>query len=484
MNTFYEYLPHILTVLYILLEIAAIIAALEAVLTSRTSQGAIAWSIFLVMFPFVGLPLYLMVGGRKFSGYIDARRSGNEPLHQLVDKIRKTFPASMLATFKKDEQEHEVLTKLARMPFLANNKCRLLVNGEETFDAIFSALERAEEYILIQFYIIKDDELGRELQQRLIKKANAGVRVHFLYDAIGSHALSTVYVTELHDAGIETAIFSGSNKGNSHPFRINFRNHRKIVVVDGHTAYVGGHNVGDEYIGKSGNPDLRPWRDTHVEIYGPAVLAIQLVFLEDWYWATNEIPPVQLEPVVANDADQRVLVLPSGPADDYDTCGLLFAELINSAQQRIWIVSPYFVPDDTIMSALQLAALRGVEVRIMLPEKADNFLINLAKFSYLEESLQFGIDIYRYQAGFLHQKVVLVDDELASVGTANMDNRSFRLNFEISVLLVDKDCVKHVRQMLEKDFTQCRKMNLSDIQQRPVWFRLATRVARLFSPIL
>ncbi len=477
-------LPYFLTAMYVVVQVAAIFAAIEALLYSRTSQGAIAWSLFLIMFPLLALPLYLIFGGRKFTGYLDARRSGNQPLQRLVQEARETLPQSILAEFTEDEQDHVVLTRLARMPFFAGNRCQLLIDGEATFNAIFNKIDAAKEYVLVQFYIVKDDELGRRLQALLIKKAQAGVRVYFLYDAVGSHALTTAYLFTLRSAGVETAVFSGKSHGKGHLFRINFRNHRKIVVVDGHTAYVGGHNVGDEYVGKSPSPKLRPWRDTHVEVCGPAVLGIQLAFLEDWYWATQEIPQVNAKPCAAHESNHRVLVLPSGPADEFDTCGLLFAELIHSARQRIWIVSPYFVPDETIISALQLAALRGVDVRIMLPEKADSYIIYLAKFTYLYETLPFDIQVYSYTAGFLHQKVILVDDELAGVGTANFDNRSFRLNFEITLLFADKKCVRDVEVMLENDFRQCRKMNMNDIVQRPVWFRLLTRIARLFSPVL
>ena len=243
-----------------------------------------------------------------------------------------------------------------------------------------------------------------------IALAGRGLRIYFLYDRIGSNTLSDSYVDELRRAGVKTAVFRGSSRRGGHPFRVNFRNHRKIVVVDGHTAFVGGHNVGDDYVGKSPDPSLRPWRDTHVEVYGPAALGIQLAFVEDWYWMTQQIPEISTESHCADDADQRVLVVPSGPADTLDTCGLLFTQLINLAQRRIWIVSPYFVPDDAVVSALQLAALRGVDVRIMLPDRVEHLLVHLAKFSFLEETLPLGIRFFCYDSGFLHQKVVLLDD--------------------------------------------------------------------------
>ena len=484
MSHFPEYLPFLFAALYILLEIAAIIAAIEALLGERSSQSAIAWTLVLVMFPFIGLPLYLIFGGRKFSGYVSARRSGNEPLQKLVREISARLPVEALAEFEPDETGHRVLARLADMPFFAGNTSRLLIDGDATFNAIFKAIDEAEEFVLVQFYIVKDDGLGQKLKHKLIRKAEQGIRVYFLYDAIGSSRLPASYLLELQQAGIETAAFSGSGRGGNHPFRLNFRNHRKIVVVDGRYAFVGGHNVGDEYLGLSDEPGLRPWRDTHVMVEGPAVLGVQLAFIEDWYWITNQIPTVSTEPVFAADENQRVLVLPSGPADVLDTCGLLFTDLFHSARDRIWIVSPYFVPDDPVVSALQIAALRGVDVRIMLPEKADHLLVYLAKFAYLQETLPCGIKFFNYQRGFLHNKVVLVDDRMAGVGTANFDNRSFRLNFEITLLFYDQRMVDEVETMLLRDFGHCREMTLEDVTGRPAWFRLATRVARLFSPIL
>ena len=389
-----SYLPLLLAGFYLLLELVAIAAAIEAIIRARTPQGAIAWSLFLVMFPLLALPAYLFLGDRKFSGYVDARRSGDEPLQQLARKIDEHLPSHLRARFEAPESGHRVLTSLARMPFFCGNNSRLLINGEATFNAIFDAIDKATDYLLIQFYLVRNDNLGQKLKDKLIESADNGVRVYFLYDRIGSSSLDDTYLQPLHQAGVETTVFRGSSRGSGHPFRVNFRNHRKIVVVDGHTAFVGGHNVGDEYVGKSPDPSLRPWRDTHVEVYGPAVLGIQLAFIEDWHWMTGQIPSIRTEPIQAEDADQRILVLPSGPADVLDTCGLLFTELIHSARRRLWIVSPYFVPDDAVVSALQLAALRGVDVRIMLPEQAEHLLVYLAKFSYLEEALPLGIRFF------------------------------------------------------------------------------------------
>ena len=477
-----EFLPELGTVLLTLLYLSGILAAIEALLTARTPQGAIAWCLFLLLFPILGLPIYLILGGRKFSGYVNARRNDHLPLQQEYQKVVAKLPATLRAEFDQHETNIKVFEQLAEMHFLAHNHGRLLLNGEQTFNAIFEGIRQAQEYLLVQFFIVKNDELGKQLQQELVNKARDGVNVYFLYDSIGSRALPATFVKQMTKAGIKVSPFSGNSRGKGHPFRLNFRNHRKIVVVDGKIAYVGGLNVGDEYMGK--HPLLTPWRDTHVEVRGPVVLAVQLAFQEDWYWMQHELLSLNLNLEQNETASQRILVLPSGPADELETCGLLFTELINRAKNRIWIVSPYFVPDDKVISALQLAALRGVDVRIMLPENPDHKLVYLASFSYLEETIPVGIKVYRFKEGFLHQKVFLVDDRLAGVGTANLDNRSFRLNFEITLLFADKNFATEVETMLQQDFACCRQLTMHEINQRPWWFKLATKVARLFAPIL
>jgi cardiolipin synthase len=273
-----------------------------------------------------------------------------------------------------------------------------------------------------------------------------------------------------------------TNRGRANRLQINFRNHRKVVVVDGHTAYVGGHNVGDEYLGR--HPRLSPWRDTHLEIRGPAALATQLAFIEDWHWATQQVLQLSWSPHTACSPGQRVLILTTGPADALDTCALFFVQAINAAQQRIWITSPYFVPDETVVAALQLAALRGVDVRIMLPAHPDHKLVYLAGLSFVQESVQNGVKLFRYQTGFLHQKVLLVDADLAAVGTANLDNRSFRLNFEFTALVADPGFAAQVEEMLEADFRNCLAVAADELESRPLPVRIAARAARLLAPVL
>jgi cardiolipin synthase len=396
----------------------------------------------------------------------------------------------MLVTLEMESQRQSaaLLESLAKLPITRYNDADLLIDGEATFDAIFEGIATAEDYILVQFYIMRADELGKKLQRALIDKARAGVRVYVLYDELGSKELPDSYSAELRSVGALIFPFN-TTQGKGNRFRLNFRNHRKIVVVDGRIAYVGGHNVGDEYLGK--HPTLTPWRDTHVAVRGPVVQFVQVSFAEDWLWAVGSTPDwreggkheLDWRPEKAPQGDTLALCLPTGPADDLETCTLFFLHAINSAKQRIWIVSPYFVPDEQLMSALQLAALRGVDVRILIPENPDQQLVYYSSFSYLEEAENAGVRIFRYQPGFFHQKVMLVDDNAAAIGTANLDNRSMRLNFEVTMLLVDQDFARDVEAMLEEDFADSREVHATDYTEASLWFRLTVRVARLLAPI-
>jgi cardiolipin synthase A/B len=459
--------------------VSAAVMAVDAVMRNRTVQGAIAWAVSLMTIPFLALPLYLIFGRTKFNGYVAARRSNNRDLKAIMDRLAP-FGPEFQAAMASGRESWRALEMLALMPFTHSNEATLLINGRQTFDAMFQAIESARSYILVYFYIIKDDHVGRELQSRLIQKARDGVRVYLLYDEIGSVSLPKAFIDALRDNGVKVSPFH-STKGKANRFQLNFRNHRKIVVVDGRTAFVGGLNVADEYL--EGTPKLGPWRDTHVELTGPSVQGVQLVFVEDWYWAVHEVPELEWEPKPARDRNQNILILPTGPADELESCGLFFLEAINGARERLWIASPYFVPDDRVVSALQLAALRGADVRLILPEKADHLLVYLSSFSFVEEAEKAGVKIFRYQPGFLHHKVMLVDDELAAVGTANLDNRSLRLNFEITVIVNDAAFAKEVEAMLREDLTHCRQIHPGALAERRLWFRLAVRISRLLAPI-
>jgi len=273
-----------------------------------------------------------------------------------------------------------------------------------------------------------------------------------------------------------------TTQGRRNRFQLNFRNHRKIVVVDGDAAWIGGHNVGREYLGLK--PSVGHWRDTHTRVTGPAVLGAEQAFATDWLWAKGEHLDIDWDLDMDSKGDSTVLVFPSDPASEYEEAGLMFHQTIVAAQQRIWIASPYFVPDQGIVAALQLAALRGVDVRIIIPDEPDGPMVAMANWAYTRELLAVGVKVFRYQGGFLHQKVLLMDDQLAGVGTANFDNRSFRLNFEITMLVHDLFFAREVERMLETDLTRCRQVTLQEATSKPMWMRLGMAVARLFSPVL
>jgi len=271
-----------------------------------------------------------------------------------------------------------------------------------------------------------------------------------------------------------------TTRGRGNRFQLNFRNHRKLVIADGREALTGGLNVGDEYLGRSKR--FGPWRDTDVRVRGPSVLAAQLAFVEDWYWATDEVPHLSWTPN-AFDSNQRALMLATGPADEAERCSLAFIRAVNSARSRLWISSPYFVPDLAVLTALQLAALRGVEVRVLLPCHTDHLLPMLSSFSYYESLASSGIELWSYQPGFLHQKALLVDDQLSAIGSINVDYRSFHLNFELVVMVADKGFAGQVEAMMNEDFARSRRVDLLEYRKRQWWFKAAVRLARLLSPV-
>ncbi len=453
--------------------------SVHAIMETRTAQGAVAWAVSLNTFPYVAVPLYWVFGRSEFQGYTTARHKVDEELIDLEPDV-VAAGESFLVSPSDPRGTHRVLTRMTELPMTTGNSVDLLIDGNETFESIFAGMDAAEEYILVQFFIVKDDNLGRRLQAKLIEKAKAGVRVFFLYDEIGSHALSRSYLTPLRDAGVHVSAF-GTTQGRGNRFQLNFRNHRKIVVTDGTAAWIGGHNVGDAYLGKS--EKFGPWRDTHIRITGPSVLAVQLSFLEDWYWATRNFVELDWLAALTREGNKVVHIIPSSPADPRETASLMFLEAITSARERIWLASPYFVPDEGFIAALKLADLRGVEVKILIPDDPDHLLVYLTAFTFLRDLKGTDIKIYRYQNGFLHQKVMLIDQDAAMVGTANIDNRSLRLNFEISALVVDKGFADKVEEMLKADFSHSRIMNPNELDAKPFWFRFAARTARLMAPI-
>lgn len=458
-------------------EVAGVVLAADAVMRNRTPQGTIAWAIALLLMPAISIPFYLTFGSRRFDGYVRAIRRGQAELHALWKRAREAVEPFAVHESQASDGLGPALEHLSTLPATTGNAAELLVDGEATFEAILAGIGRARTYVLSQFYIVRDDGLGRRYRQALLDAQLRGVQVFFLYDEIGCAGLADAYLVPLQEAGCHVSGFKTTKGGNR--FQINFRNHRKIVVVDGREAFVGGINVGDEYLGL--DAEVGAWRDTHLRLEGPSVLGVQLAWCEDWKWATGTVPELHWEPAVPVHGPNRVIVMPSSPADPFETCTLMFLHMVCSARRRLWIASPYFVPDEGITAALQLAAKRGVDVRVMIPERTDNWLVKLSAYSFYPDIIPAGVKVYRYHSAFLHHKVVLSDDT-AAVGTANFDNRSFRINFEITVL-AEGAIGGAVEAMMQRDFERCHGVSLGEFQRRSWWFRVGARVARLMSPI-
>ena len=470
-----------ISTILIIFQILGFLSSIYAILYTRTAQGAIAWVVSLNTLPLISVPAYWVFGRNKFNGYVAAWQENTVYTEEKVSQIRdglQPYAAESPTSFP----EYEAVKALAKIPFMNQNKVSLLKDGEQTYHSIAQGIEAAEHYILFQFYILRDDVVGNQFKDQLIRKAQQGVAVYILYDELGSKSLPSKWLKTFKENGIEILPFN-TRKGRLNHFQLNFRNHRKIVVVDGKYAWLGGLNIGDDYLGHY--PKLTPWRDTHMAIEGPAVLSAQVSFFLDWYWASRELlPKVTWEPHIAKDSNQHVLVLASGPADTLETASLFFTNLLNAARQRIWIATPYFIPDEATMTALRLALLKGIEVRIMTPRLNDNWFVKQAAHIYLAELAEHGAQIYSFEHGFMHQKVMLIDERLGIVGSANFDNRSFRLNFEVTGAVADEVFTSEVETMLREDLACSTDVTQLYLQKPTFWNRFKAKSCDLLAPIL
>jgi cardiolipin synthase len=450
-----------------LIYLAAAVIAFEAIRRSRTPQGAVGWAVFLFAWPILAVPLYLLFGYARVQSYSEARREADLGLPD--------GSAAAIAPDGEGPGRLDALGVVAMHPVTRGNGMTLLPDAEAAFEAMISAIDGAERYALVQFYTIRDDRIGRRVADSIIAAAGRGVKVRVLYDAFGSFLLTRSYRRRLAEAGVDLNV----QRGPARPlgrFGLNFRNHRKIVVVDGRVAYTGGMNVGDEYLG--------PWRDTQMEVRGPIVAQLQAQFLQDWFWVSGERLDEQLVWTVAPDPeDMTGLAIGAGPTDPHDNGALYFMALTQAARKRLWITSPYFAPDPSVLAALKLAGLRGVDVRILVPEVPDRWTPWIAAFAFFDVVELSGCQIWRYQGCFMHQKVVLVDDDIVSVGTFNLDIRSCLLNFETTVVLCDPEAARRVEQMLTADFERSVRLDRA-LSDQPMWLRLAAPVARLMAPLL
>jgi cardiolipin synthase len=468
-----------LKALILAFHLTGLACAVVAVMQTRTPQGSIAWAVSLITFPYLAVPLYLVFGRTKFQGYLSARERVTTRVVAATTRLGVALEPYVV---RPDEHipAHAALTRIAQQPFTSHNAVRLLLDADETFDDILAGIACARKHVFAQFYIVRDDGLGRRVRDALVAKAREGVTVHFLFDEIGSYQLPDAFCRPMVEAGVRVSSFN-TTRGRGNRFQLNFRNHRKLVVTDGHVAWVGGRNLGDEYLGKS--TEWGFWRDTFVRVEGPAALGVQFVFAGDWLWATGEVPDVAWEPRPAPEGDANVLILRSDPSDIFEEAAMMYLQVLMMARRRLWLATPYFVPDSGMVSALQLAGLRGVDVRLLLPARSDNPTADLATMAYVEQMERASVKMLQYRKGFLHQKCFVVDEMLAGVGTANFDNRSFRLNFELTVLVSDEAFVREVTSALEADFVDATPLRAQELVHASFHRRFLVRLARLTAPV-
>ncbi|MEO6846569.1 MAG: cardiolipin synthase [Chthoniobacterales bacterium] len=468
----------ILGITFLTIEVVGVICAIRAVFIARTPQAAIAWGFGLICLPIVAIPLFLIFGESKFFGYVRALERANPHLHHVFRRAQQFLKDSTVVFPPPFDRTSKMAERMTSLAAVEGNDVSLLIDGKEAFDTIFDEMANATDYILIQFFSILDDSTGKIFLKHVLAAAERGIRIWVFFDAVGSHDLTQSYIEILRKAGVETASFV-TNRQMGRRFQLNFRNHRKLVVVDGRVAIIGGLNIGDKYMGL--NKRFGPWRDTNIRMTGPVVEAFITTFIEDWNYATDVVLHFKA-PEKTHTGSASIFALATGPFDSISACHMVYLEAIQAAEKRIWITSPYLVPDFSLRSALQAAALRGVDVRIMLPQVADHLLPWLSSFSFYPVLRRAGIKVFRYQRGFLHQKVLLVDDEFCMIGSVNLDYRSFLLNFELTAGIYDPAFAKKVEKMLLTDFTYCKEEDLKTFEKGSFFFKLKVKLASLLSP--
>ncbi|VTR96908.1 cardiolipin synthase [Tuwongella immobilis] len=451
----------------------------------RESTSAVAWCMLVILLPIVGSIFFYIFGYQAIHRPLQRKQKQSR-------NYRQQEPAGPGNADPTAEHPHpgdpvwQDLVHYARsvdgFPATDGNAVEAYHEGEPFFAALFDAVQAATHHIHIEFFIFRSDETGRKLIDLLCEKAKSGVEVRFLYDAVGGHDLRSSLLRQLRRAGGKTHAFLPILNP-LRRFRLNLRNHRKILVVDGRIGFVGGFNIGGEYLGL--NPSFGFWRDSHVRLEGPAVRGLQRTFLEDWNFADGET--VQGEayfPRVRTVGHERVQILRSGPDQELKTVReVLFAAILR-ARKRVWITTPYFVPDAGLRDALHFAARSGIDVRIICPLRPDKWIPFLAARHYWVGMLDAGVKIYQYSRGFMHAKMMIVDDGWATVGSANLDNRSLLLNFECNAVLYSPDSIEGLAAQFLKDLSGSIRLNPSTFATRPYLSRFAEKVCWLLSPVL
>lgn len=451
---------------------------LVVILDNRNPVKTISWVLVLFFLPYVGIILYIFFGQRYRKQKIISKKSirniENNPayLYEELDPMHyPTECTGLIRLFRKNNSH----------PVFSGNSVKLITNGREKFDEMFDDIRKARKHIHLDYYIIEQGKIGYELQQLLIDKAKEGVEVRLIYDDIGSWKTRQRYFREMQDAGVQVYSFLKVLLPYLSP-KFNYRNHRKIVVIDGEIGYTGGFNVADRYIDGGHFPF---WRDSHVRIEGKAVYGLQTAFLIDWFFVSRTLLTSKYYfPDLTDHGKCLVQTVTSSPDTDWENIMQGLFCILTNAKRYVYIQTPYFLPNESMLTALQTAALRGVDVRLMIPEKSDTWVALKGMKSYLTEIMEAGVKVYFYQEGFLHAKTLVADDIVSTVGSTNLDYRSFEFNFEVNTFIYNEEFSKQMKDVFLEDEKNCRLVDLNEWIQRPKMVRWSESVCRLFGPIL
>ncbi len=466
-----------------------ILVCLRIIFETHSSTKTLAYLLFCLFIPLIGILFYLTFGINYWRKKVYSKKSDQNV--RLLKQLQEKVPQFLSSVVKPEEFSGAQNSELASLvkkdiqsPLTRHNRVKLLINGEEKFPELFKCMEEAKSHIHVEYYIFEQDEIGKAFIEILIRKALEGVQVRMIYDDFGSPAINKKTEKRMREAGIEV-----------HPYhkvifyllanRINYRNHRKIVIIDGKTAFTGGINVSDKYI-NSGDKKLY-WRDTHLRIDGPGVYYLQYIFLTDWNFCTScELEPEDLHfsQELQQEEDTLVQFVSSGPDSSQPSVLFSILQAIYLAEKEILITTPYFIPGDNIIDALRIAASSGLSVKLLVPGKCDSRIVNAASKANYNSLLKAGVEIYLYKKGFVHAKSMVTDSKLSMVGTANMDFRSFELNFEVNAIVYDEEFARNLRKVFFDDLANAEKIDPDKWYVRRITTRLFERMARLLSPTL
>ena len=445
---------------------------------NRNPVKSLAWVMVLLLVPFLGLILYLFFGRSLKNTRMVSRK--NKRRLKKREAMRRV-DIGRLSLSRESVQQIRLAHSMTGAMYYPGNKVEIFTSGRDKFEALLRDIKSAERYIHMQYYIFEDDEIGRTVRDALMDKAREGVTVRVIYDHIGSIHVKKRFFKEMMNAGVMVYPFFRVTFPHF-ATRINWRNHRKMCVIDGKVGYVGGMNIADRYIK---GVSYGVWRDTHIRLMGSAVGALQYSFAYDWNFMGQ---PVLEEGAVTYECDDNdaagMQLVTSGPISQWSNIAFVFLKAIANAKRLVYIQTPYFLPTESLLKALQSAALANVDVRVMIPNRSDSMILRRASFSYIQECLQAGVKIYLYEAGMLHCKTVIVDDEFVSVGSTNFDFRSFEHNFESNVFIYSADVNAHMREIFFDDLKECTRVKLTQWRRRPAMEKAKESIVRLLSPIL